>query len=51
MYEKMYKENYIAVAIHMTVKSSAEISPLHKVYVNVTSGKRFYNIQNYYKNH
>jgi len=40
------KENYTAVAIHMIIKSMAEISPSHKVYTNVTPGKHFYSIQN-----
>jgi len=32
------------VATHMIIKSMAEISPLHLVYVSVTSGKCFYNM-------
>ena len=36
--------NYTAVAIPILIKSIAEISPLYKAYVNVTSGKHFYNI-------
>ena len=36
--------NYTAVAISIIIKSMAEISPLYKAYVNVTSGKHFYNM-------
>ena len=35
---------YTAVAIHMVIRFMAEISLLHKMYVNVTFGKHFYNI-------
>jgi len=41
---KYKEENFIAVAIYMTVKSIAKISPLYKVYVNVASGKHFFTI-------
>jgi hypothetical protein len=47
---KKYKEeNCIAVAIHMAVNSIAKISPLYKVYVNVTFGKHFLQYKNYCK--
>jgi hypothetical protein len=36
--------NYTAVAMPIIIKSMAKISPLHKAYVNVTSGKHFYNM-------
>jgi hypothetical protein len=41
MCQQMWKENYTAVAIRIIIKYMAEISPLHEVYVNVTSGKTF----------
>jgi len=37
--ESVKKKNYVAIAICMT-----DISPLHKLNVNVTSGKHFYYI-------
>jgi hypothetical protein len=36
--------NYTDVAIPIIIKSMAEISPLYKAYVNVTSGKHFYDM-------
>jgi len=41
-----WKEHYnsTAVAIPIILKSMAEISPLYKAYVNVTTGKHFYNM-------
>jgi hypothetical protein len=37
--------NYTAVATPIITKAMSEISPLHKVYVNVTSEKKnFYNM-------
>jgi hypothetical protein len=35
-------ENYTAMAIPIIIKSMAEISPLHKAHVNITSEKHFY---------
>jgi hypothetical protein len=43
-YQKILKENHTAVTTHLIIKSVAEISPLHHVYVNVTPGKHFHNV-------
>jgi hypothetical protein len=43
-FQKYKKRNPYAAAIHTTVKITAEISPLNKIFVDVTFGKHFYDM-------
>ena len=44
MFEKYRKEVHVAAAIHTTLKTWVEMSPLQKILVNVTFRKQFNNM-------